>query len=456
MSLENKSQSLKPFYIRQALFNFGNSVISPYVPIYAVQLGATSTEMGWFRSLTNLLGNIFQVPSGVFSDKLGRYLPAILIGGILSAILWLPLLFITTSIQLITIVAFQTLATSIIAPSWSSLLGKVIPKSRRGMIASRINIAASIGSIGATLISGYIMTIIGGSLSNMYMIPIGIATLCVFYSSTAMINVREKAFSNSSEKSSLINWELFRSNVNFRTLCKVSFVHSFFMSISWPLFPITMVRVVKIDMIQIAYISTISSIIALFVRRLIGRITDYAGRRKLIILSRAGIFIYPTIYAFATNFYHLVIANLIVGIFGAISEIVLFAYQLDITSEGQRGASLSLYNTVSGVATFFGSLFGGYAPSILASLGLNDLVSIQLTYAISAIGRLGGGLLYLKIKEPVPYPSTIQKEIKRVVSEDIERTKEELEQIELKGERVDRELQEDFELLEGRIRKKDH
>ncbi|UCH01405.1 MAG: MFS transporter, partial [Candidatus Bathyarchaeota archaeon] len=320
----------------------------------------------------------------------------------------------------------------------------------------RINIAASIGSIGATLISGYVMTAVGGSLANMYMIPIVLATLCVFFSSTAMLKVREKKFSNDSKSTPLINWELFRSNVNFRTLCQVSFVHSFFMSISWPLFAITMVRVIKIDMIQIAYISIISSIVAIFVRRLIGRITDYAGRRRLIIISRAGIFIYPTIYAFATNFYHLVIANLIVGVFGAISEIVIFAYQLDVTSEGQRGASLSLYNTVSGVATFFGSLFGGYIPSVMMSLGLNELVSIQLAYAISAIGRLGGGLLFLKIKEPISYPSTIRKEIKRVVSEDIERTKEELEQIELKGERVDYELHEDFELLEGRIRKKEY
>jgi len=452
---EENSASLNPIYVRQILFNFSSGIINPYVSIYAVQLGASSEEMGWLSSLTNLFGNVLQVPWGLLSDKMGKYLPAILIGGLLSASLWLPFLIVTEPVQLISIIVLQALAASIVAPAWASLIGRMMSKSRRGVITSYINIAASIGSIGATLLSGYVMTIVGGSLSNMYMIPILLAALFGVLSSIAMVKVREEKKISRNHTSSWIDWKEFRSNVNFQTLCKVSFIHSLFMSMSWPLFAITKVQVVGADMMQIAFISVISGLIGIIIRRFIGRITDYAGRRTLLVISRAGIFIYPTLYALATNVYYLFLAELIVGVFGAISDIVLFAYQLDITPQDQRGAGIALYNMVIGVATFLGSLSGGYIPSILALAGFNSLLSFQITYAISAVGRLCGGILFLRIKEPISYPSTVKRELTRIVSEDIERTRDQIKEIDVRGEMADKEFEKDIEWLEGMRERKE-
>ena len=455
ISKEDPPVSLKPLYVRQILFNFSNGIITPYVPIYAVQLGASSEEMGWLRALTNLFGNIIQVPWGIVSDRLGKYLPAILIGGLLSAALWLPLLLVTEPIQLISVIALQALATSIVAPAWASLIGRLTPKARRGVITSYINIAASIGAIGATLFSGYVMTLVGGSLSNMYMIPIGLAALFGVLSSIVMVQVREEQKMVRNQTSSWIDWQELKRNVNFQTLCKVSFIHSFFMSLSWPLFAITKVQVVGDDMMQIALISVISGLIGIIIRRFIGRITDYAGRRTLLVVSRAGIFLYPALYALATNISYLVLAELIVGVFGAVSDIVLFAYQLDITPQSQRGAGIAVYNTVIGVATFLGSLAGGYIPSMLASTGWNSLLSLQITYAISALGRLGGGILFLKTKEPIAYPSTVKRELTRIVSEDIERTRDQIKDMDSRGERADKEFEKDLEWLEGMMKQKE-
>jgi MFS family permease len=406
--------------------------------------------MGWLRSLTNLFGNVIQILWGIISDKRGRYVPAILIGGILSAILWLPLLVVTTPLQLIAIVALQAFATSIVTPAWTSLIGKLTPEKRRGTTTSRINIAASFGSIAATLISGYIMTLVGGSLSMRYMIPIILAT--VFGSAASLIMMRVRETPHASKTSvPWLNWDVFRRNVDFQTLCKVSFVHSFFMSMAWPLFAITTVEVVKADMMQIAYISAISGVVGIVARRFVGRVTDYAGRKTLLILSRAGIFIFPTIYALSTTIYHLFLANLIVGVFGAISDIVLFAYQLDITPPEQRGASIAFYNTVNGIATFLGSLCGGYIPLLFTWFGFAGYLPLQFTYAISATGRLCGGLLFSKIREPSIYPSTVKREIVRIVSEDIERTKDQIKQIEARSEETEKGLQKDFEWLDNMI-----
>lgn len=452
---ENQKVSLNPFFARHFLLNFSNGIISPYISVYAVQLGASSTEMGWLRSLMNLFGNVTQVFWGTISDRLGRYVPAILFGGLFSALLWLPLLIVNSPTQFILVITIQSFATSIMTPAWASLIGWVAPKSKRGTVTSHINIAASLGSTGATLLSGYLMTLIGGSLSTMYLLPIVLASLTGVISSIVMIRVRENKKRERSQ-TTWLNWDLLRNNRNFRTLCMVSSVHSFFMSISWPLFAITTVRIVQADMLQIAFISVISSFVSIFVRRIIGRITDKAGRRFLLIASRAIIFIYPALYALATNVYHLLLANLIGGVFGAIAEIVLFVYQLDITRPEQRGASIALYNTIIGVATFFGSLAGGYLPILFLSAGVTDTLSLQLTYAISAIGRFGGGLLFMKLKEPTTYSSTVRGEFTRIVTEDIERTRDQIRQIELRGATIDDELQHDFDWVVGVTKKKEN
>lgn len=444
---DEPSASLTPLYVRQILSNFSNGIITPYVPIYAVQLGASSEEMGWLRSLTNLFSNITQVPWGILSDRMGRNLPAILIGGLISSALWLPLLLVTGPVQLIPLIALQALAASVVTPAWASLLGRMTPKSRRGVITSYINTAAAIGSIGATLLSGYVMTLVGGSLSTMYMIPILLAALFGVISSLVLVKVREEKTASPSPAASWIDWTVFRSNRNFQTLCKVSFVQNFFMSMAWPLFAITKVQVLGGDMMLIAISSVLSGLIGIVTRRFIGRITDYAGRRSLLIISRAGIFLYPTLYALATNVYVLCLAELIIGVFGAISDIVLFAYQLDVTPQNQRGAGIAFYNMLMGVATFFGSLAGGYVPPLLASAGFMGLLPIQLTYAISAGGRLGGGLLFHKLKEPAAYPSTVTRELTRIVSEDLEKTRDQIKEIDSRGELADKEFEKDIEWL---------
>jgi MFS family permease len=453
---EKQDVSLTPFFARHFLLNFSNGIISPYISVYAVQLGASSTEMGWLRSLMNLFGNITQVFWGAISDRFGRYIPAILFGGLFSALLWLPLLLVNSPTQFILVITVQSFATSIVTPAWASLIGWIAPKSKRGTITSHINIAASLGSTGATLLSGYLMTLIGGSLSSMYFLPIVLASLTGLISSIIMIRVREEKHVQKRSQTTWLNWDLLRNNQNFRTLCMVSAIHSFFMSISWPLFAITTVRIVQADMLEIAFISVISSFVSIFVRRLIGRITDKAGRRFLLIGSRAIIFIYPTLYALATNVYHLLLANLIGGVFGAIAEIVLFVYQLDITRPEQRGASIALYNTIIGVATFCGSLAGGYLPTLFLSSGIADTLSLQLTYVISALGRFGGGLLFSKLKEPSTYSSTVRGEFTRIVTEDIERTRDQIKQIELRGATIDEELQEDFDWIMGLTKKKEN
>jgi MFS family permease len=429
--------------------NFSGGVINPYVSIYAVQLGASPSEMGWLRSLNNLFSNVMQVPWGMACDRIGRYVPFIVLGGAVSSILWLPVLFVTTPWQLIVIVALQAFANSMVAPAWAALLGRVLPKSARGSGTANINAAASLGAISATLFSGFLMTWVGGPPAEMYRLPLIIAAVSGFGASLTMLTIRERWRGEGSEGRKWFDWRALRGNQNFRMFAVVNVVHSFFMSMAWPLFPITIVNITKGDMLQVAYISVISGAVGLLIRRYTGRLSDRAGRKPLIVAGRAGIFIYPLLYAFATNIYHLYVADFIIGILGSISDIAIFAYLLDITAEEQRGASVAVHNTLTGFSTFFGSVLGGYLVVLLNLLGLDSTTSMVATYLVSSSGRLLGGLLFSRIGEEYAYPSTVRKELIKIMTEDMERTKYRIQRAEELGERAELDLRKEMERFES-------
>ena len=256
----------RTLYLRQVANNFSGGVINPYVPIYAVQLGASSSEMGWLRSLNNLFGNVMQIPWGVASDRTGRYVPFIVLCGVISSLLWIPALFVATPWQLIMIVAVQALANSMVAPAWAALLGKVLPRSARGSGTANINAAASLGSISATLLSGLIMTRIGGTPNDMYRLPLLIAASTGFGASLTMLTIREVK-AEKGESKPLFDWRSLGKNRNYRRFALISIIHGFFMSMAWPLFPITIVNVTKGNMLEVAYISVISGAVSLLTRR---------------------------------------------------------------------------------------------------------------------------------------------------------------------------------------------
>jgi len=307
----------------------------------------------------------------------------------------------------------------------------------------------------ATLLSGFLMAQVSGTLADRIRLPLLLAAVCGFGASLTMLTIQEKKQkTDPSAGRNWFDWRALKENRNFRTLVLFNLTHSFFMSMAWPLFPMTIVRIVKSDMLQVAYMSIISGSVSLFMRRYVGRLTDRAGRKPLIVLGRVGVAVYSLVYAFATEVYHIYIADFVSGIIAVSAEIAIFAYILDITTEEQRGASVAVHNTLMGISTFFGSILGGYLVVFFGQIGLNPDDALKASYIVSSLGRFLGGLLFLRVSEQYPYPSTVRKELVGLISEDMERTRYNIMRIEDMGEKADIDLMRDMEHLEPPSRQK--
>lgn len=412
---------MKPLYARSVVSSFGSGTVSPFLGVYALKLGATPAQMGWFSSVSNLAPNFVQVPWGKLSDKIGKRVPFILLGGIITSVLFIPLFFITSATQLIVVVGVQALLGSMATPAWMALLGELVHSQKRGIEISAINRAAAIGSLLATLIAGYLMVMITGTLHEMFFAPLLIAISCGLVSSFVMLVVREKPYPNKSSSSgsnSLIGIrevvQEARKNPSFTRFCVASVIFGFFMSISWPLFSITQIKVVNASMLEVALISVIMGAVRIPLQPWGGKLVDRVGRRQLIVVFRLSLVLVPVIYALASNIYFLYAYAFLFGVLVTFGEVAMFTYLLDVTDERFRGALSAFYNSITGIAFFAGSLVGGYLANYFVEIfGL--VFGLQLVYALSATGRAAGALTFTTIRDPYKYPSTLKKELRNMV-----------------------------------------
>jgi MFS family permease len=371
---------------------------------YAVKLGASPSEMGWFQSSSNLSNNVMQVFWGRLSDRLRRRIPFIIFGGLIVSGLWIPMMFVVTASQLIILLAVQALLGSMATPAWTALIGDLAPSLKLGRVNASVSLWASIGSLIATLVSGIIMVFVGGTPQEILFVPFVVAIVCGVISSLVMFYIREK---KNGEKLNLVKnltsdfsgiMGYAKKTPNFVKYCYVEGVFQFFMSISWPLISITQIEVLNASMFDIALLTVVQSLVTILFQGWAGRLADNMGRKPLMVFFRFSLITVPIAYAFSPNINTLILISTFWGFSTALGQASMTAYLLEISPQEYRGSFVAVFNLVIGVTTFFGSLFGGYLSNY--TIGLFGLiVGLQIAYIISLVGRVIGATLYFTLRE---------------------------------------------------------
>jgi len=396
------ASDLKTLYIRQVMVAFSNGFASPFVNVLMVQLKSSAFILGLLSSITNFVSNFFQFIWGAITDAVGRKIPFVLIGGLGASVIWLFAIGTRTAQMLLLLIAVQAFMNSMVTPALSALIGDVAPPMRRGRVSASLNIFASLGSLIATLISGYIMMIDDQSLSSMYVIPFLLAAITGFAGNAVIMKIREKPSRRKPTFKPKTLTEPLRENEVFRSFTEISFASMIVQSLPWGVFPFVIVDVVKANMLQVALISVINGAFVLAVQRSAGALVDRVGRKPFILAGKFGLSAFPLFYAFATSVWMLYIGNVIGGAFNGLLMVANFTYMLDVSPNDKRGEYFGIYNSLMGIATGIGALVGGgIADIFMARFGLEPgLCYVLLAFAI---GRMSINALFFKIKESRGY-----------------------------------------------------
>jgi MFS family permease len=426
---ENKSVQadiLSHMYSNQVGVNLGKGLADPYVPLLALHLGATTPQLGWLQAFINLFPAVMQVPWGKLSDFFRRRIPFLIAGGVMSFSLYFFMVGAINAWHLIIIVALQLCIGSMMIPTWSALVGDVTTVRNRGSVMSRFFAVATLASVIGMAIGGLLIPAVpeGETMSAVkrFGLPFFMAGFMGIFGSAILYEIMEEKRRMYASPKTLFTFSLrsfifisdLKENLHFRNLVVLNTFFNFIMSIIWPILILTYVEVLHASAFEIGVISITSVGATLFFQTRVGKLLDLIGPMPQILISRFAFISVPIVYALATEVWHIYVLNIALGFASAMANVAFFAYIMDVAPDEKRGEYFAVYNTIIGVATFFGAIIGGYLALFFQNYYAGELVlGLGAVYAISAVGRAAGALWFLKLKDPVKYPDTLRGVIKR-------------------------------------------
>lgn len=353
---------------------------TPVLPLFAASIGATPTEIGWIVISSTIPGILVSFPAGALSDHLGkqRVLLASLVIFATAPVLYL---FVSNFWQLMAVRFYHGFATAVFGTVASAAIAERYAADR----AARLSLFSSVTIVGrsvAPFLGGFLI-----SLASFDAVYIACAISGSLALATGML-LRDRA-QPPREKLELPH---FRENlVNIlrqRGILLVSLVEAsqYLVFGAIEAFLALFAHSLGMPAWQIGIILGVQLISIVFIKPLMGRVSDRMGRKQVIIpgliIGAVSIVLLPT----WPNFIGLSILSLTFGMGFATVTSSTSALVADLTRDGRYGASMGVLRTVMDVGQSIGPVLTGW---MVSSAGYGSAFMMLAAILLAAAILLG-------------------------------------------------------------------
>ena len=371
---------------------FSDSLNNRFNNILVAAAGSTVNQMGFLQGAKSLSANLFQLVFGRLADRYGK--KKFVAGGrILNAAAIAALLLFDAPDPLIWLVILSSFFNSMSLPAWSSLLGDYTSESTRGETIGLINSVSQLGSLIAMLIAFTISLGQEGETTPASFAAVLIIAAAASLVSGVMALFTEEKPPRGASRSLQLD-KLLRDPRLTRYLA-LNFMYGIGMSFAWPLFPMVITHRLHMKVWQISTLSIASSLMSMLTQRRMGAYMDRIGRRPIVVLSRVMMAVAPVAYALATEWWHIAVAELFLGLGMAAWQSSESTYVIDLAPGDLRATYLASSTAAFGFASFIGSNLGG----IIIDTFFAGLEGLNQGLFISSALRVVFGLAYLTMTE---------------------------------------------------------
>ena len=374
---------------------FADSLSRKYLSILAVAVGISVSQMSYLRAAESVSRHILQLYWGRLVDRKGKR-NFIALGRILNGIITGSLIFVTAPAWVMFLIIGGAMCWSIVRPAWSSLLGDYTTFSTRGATIGKINALTQAGSLGAMIIS-FLISInqVGDTTHDSFKLILAMSAGMNIVSGFLSLFVEERSPRQESEN---IDLRVVLQDNKLRRYLVANLIYGTGLAFAWPLFPFVIVDRLGLKIWQIAAYSIFSAAISMFSQRYIGNLMDRIGRRPIVVFSRMIMTVGPLIYIVSTNWTHVAVAEILLGL-GMGSWLSSGpTYIIDLAPVQMRATYLAMNTAVFGLSSLMGNLLGGYITENFLIVG-GIIQGINTGLMISGILRFTTGLLFFFIYE---------------------------------------------------------
>jgi MFS family permease len=399
--------------ISAAVVMLGFGIIVPFLPYYAQMLGTTSgLEVGLLTSAFLLTRTFLAAPAGALSDRLGR--KRLILAGLLIYTV-VSVLFGTAQSwqELLVYRAIQGVASAMVWPPATALIGDLTPPGRRGNAIGIYNAISMSGwAIGPGVggsIKWYAENVLHMGLLDSYRAPF---YACAIASAAALLLV---VFTVKSPQVSAApgGKKPLQMRLPFREIdekYRKTIIAMLFVGLSYG-FATAFIEPLLAYFVQHEYalsyseatdsmsvIFTVAGVIMLFTQLYAGRLADRFSKRKMIAIFTSLAQLFTIVMPISKNVTEIGVMMSIRSALYSMTSPAYTALQQDLFPRRVRGALTGLFETFFGVGSFLGPIIGFI---------VYDNISHSMPFLLSGIlGLLTIFALVIVAKEPKPEESS--------------------------------------------------
>lgn len=357
----------------------GVGIISPLLPLYAENMGATGIWIGMIFAGFSISRTIIAPFVGRLSDRRGRKL-FIGIGLLSSSIISLGYIWAMSAPQLTLVRLIHGVASGMIMPIAQAYIGDISPEGEEGKWMGYFNAAFFTGFGVGPLMGGVLTDHFGMSVAFSTMGGLNLLAFLIVTPLLPEIKPKKMASSPHSSYKEMSTSGAIKGLFSFQTA--FSFGRGTFASF----LPIFAAIYVGLSPTLVGILLAVNILLMAFLQIYGGNIADRFDRRVLVIIGGLANLTYLALIPVAGNFWQLLGICALGGVAGAISIPALSALTVE---EGRRfgmGSAMAMFAMAFGIGMAVGPLLSGV---------LADYVSINSVFYFGAFAGLIGTALFI-------------------------------------------------------------
>ncbi len=356
-----------------------SSINMNYSGVYAAEkLKLKPYQFGLASSISTLVTQLFQPLWGYVSDLKGIRKYFISLGFLVMGLAISFTFKLQNYVQYLIVNSLAWMSWNGAYVCWQALIGDLTSISGRGKFVGALGFAGNLGSIISSAIAGQAIDLYG------YDFLFILCIIFTFMSSMLILPIKEERISKR-----IIRRDDWRRAISreFKLYLIVSMGWWGIMSMAWPLFSITQVKVYHLTKTEIGILALALSIPSTIMSPIWGGLADRIGRKPLLIISPIFASLWTLAYSITESFTQILLLTLIGSIGGSALMTVSTIYLLDtIKYREHRATLISIYGFMTGITKAIGQLLGGYLGGIIGLKETMLLASIlRLAYSIPMI-----------------------------------------------------------------------
>lgn len=393
------------------MFAFGESFISAY----AVFLKLSAFKIALLASFPLVIGSLSQLLGVYLMDKGIKRKKIILTGVIFQTFVWLAIgslnLFDisanTSGILLILFVTFYFIMGFLVNPVWTSLIGDLVPVDKRGNFFGHRNRLGGAVVLAGLLSSGlFLENSTEANKGNVFLTLFSLAFIARCISAYFLSKHEDSEYV--ADKKDYFTFIQFLKRIPHSNFGKFVCFHAcmhFCMFLYGPFLVIYMLEELSFGYFQYSIIISSALLANIFVMLFWGSFGDRFGNKKILSICSTGIVIVPTLWAFNTSLWFLVIVQILTGFFWSGFQLGASNFLLDAVTREKRARCTAYLWLPTTIAMCAGSIIGSALlkyPKFLSffTLNLSSSVFVGL-FIFSGLARALVTLIFLPMFKEV-------------------------------------------------------